>query len=279
MKRLIPLLIITAVFLAGFAVITYPFISDWINDSRQSRVVAAYHKKVETMSENDFSGLLEKAEAYNERLRGNKGRLVLTEEDRKEYESLLDFATGGVMGTIEIPQINVNLPIYHGTAEAVLQVGAGHMEGTSLPIGGKGTHTVITGHRGLPSSTLLTNLDRLKTGDVFSLKVLNRTLYYQVDQILIVEPEDVSALGIDPNMDYCTLITCTPYGINTHRMLVRGHRVEGTGEELGDTFSVTNEGIKMDVVPFMIIAVTIALVISIICITVKMIRQRKRRFR
>ena len=153
-----------------------------------------------------------------------------SEEDLAEYEALLNIAGSGVMGYIEIPELKVSLPVYHGVDEGVLQIAVGHIPGTSLPTGGKGTHRVLSGHRGLPSAKLFTNLDQLREGDIFMLRILDETLTYEVDQILIVEPHEVEALAIDPNEDYCTLVTCTPYGINTHRLLVRGHRVENQAE-------------------------------------------------
>ena len=177
---------------------------------------------------------------YNEKLRKNPDRYVMTEEDRKEYDSLLNVSDTGIMCYIDIPAIDCSLPIYHGTDDAVLQNAVGHLEGSSLPVGGEGTHCVISGHRGLPSARLFTDLDKLKEGDVFLLQVLERTLTYEVDQIVVVEPEDMSQLEIVEGEDLCTLVTCTPYGINTHRLLVRGHRIPNREEdrkEKGSDFS------------------------------------------
>jgi len=213
-------------FFAGLTVFLYPIVSDYINSRRQTRVVFTYLEEIEEMNYTYIAEMLEVARAYNETLRTRHNRFVFSDEERAEYRALLDVAGRGVIGILEIDLINVMLPIYHGTDESVLQIGAGHLEGSSLPVGGEGTHAVITGHRGLPSSTLLTRLDRLAVGDTFSLHVLNEVLIYQVNQILIVTPDDTAALNIVPGMDYCTLITCTPYGINSHRMLVRGIRVE-----------------------------------------------------
>lgn len=170
--------------------------------------------------------MLESARAYNEELATCDYRWRLTDEQKADYEAQLDVTGEGVMGYVDIPKIDVELPIYHGTSEAVLTVGVGHIEGSSLPVGGVGTHAVISGHRGLPSATLFTDIDQLAEGDVFYLRVLDEVLAYEVDQILTVEPDDLSALAIEEDKDLCTLVTCTPYGINTHRLLVRGHRTE-----------------------------------------------------
>jgi len=233
-------------FLAGLCVLLYPYVSSYLNSLRQSRVVSQYQRAVSNMSEEDFSAFLKAANAYNGELLKKGDRFKLSEEELEEYNTLLNITGSGVMGTLEIDKINVNLPIYHGTNEAVLQIGAGHFEGTSLPVGGPSTHTVITGHRGLPSSTLLTRLDRMEEGDTFILRILNMTLTYEVDRILVVEPDDVSALGIEPDMDYCTLVTCTPYGINSHRMLVRGHRVTNTPSEPSGSGAYSPESMVSD---------------------------------
>jgi len=219
-------IIIGLAFLVGLSVFLYPTVASYYNSFTQSRVVARYYEDVGKLNVQDFSELFAEARAYNEKLAKKSDRFNLTAADLDEYHSLLNFATGGVMGTLIIRSINVKLPVYHGTSEGVLQIGVGHLEGTSLPVGGIGTHAVLTGHRGLPSSILLTNMDRMKVGDTFILHILNEILTYKVDQIIIVEPHEMDALAIDPDKDYCTLITCTPYAINSHRMLVRGHRIE-----------------------------------------------------
>jgi sortase A len=213
-------------FLAGLAVFLYPVISDYINAQNQTRAVVTYHEAVYNLDDTSRNELWEAAHAYNAALRANANRFRLSESELAEYSRLLRVTGSGVMGTLEIPAIGVNLPIYHGTDRNVLQVGVGHLEGSSLPVGGLGSHAVVTGHRGLPSSTLLTDLDRLEIGDVFYLHVLTETLAYEVDQIRVVLPEDYSEMGIASDRDYCTLLTCTPYGINSHRLLVRGSRVE-----------------------------------------------------
>ena len=225
-KSRITTILLILIFLAGASLLLYPTVSDYWNSLHQSRAIAEYSKKVAEMKQEDYSQLLAAAQEYNRSLLEKEDRYKMSDEERAEYESLLDISGNGIMGYIEIPGIRVSLPLYHGTSEAVLQVAAGHIEGSSLPVGGKGTHCAISGHRGLPSAKLFTDLDKMKEGDTFSLKVLNETLTYQVDQILVVEPYDMDSLEIDPEQDYCTLVTCTPYGINTHRLLIRGHRIE-----------------------------------------------------
>ena len=213
------------VFLVGLSLMLYPVVSDYWNSFHQSRAIASYLETVNSLEQAEYDALLEEARAYNQSLVGHATRFTFSEEEEAVYLSMLG-STGGAVGYIEIPTIKVSLPIYLGTSEAVLQAGVGTMEGTSLPVGGESTHAVLTGHRGLPSATLFTDLDKLVEGDLFHVNILNETCTYEVDQILIVEPAEMDALDIEEGMDYCTLITCTPYGINTHRMLVRGHRVE-----------------------------------------------------
>ena len=207
------------------SVLLYPFVSNYINSRNQSRVVTRYLDEVTGLDGGNREELLNKAHEYNKTLRSKAYRFKFTQKDTAEYRSLLD--TGlGVMGILSIDKIDVHLPIYHGTDEGVLQIGIGHLQGTSLPVGGIGTHSFITGHRGLPSSTLLSNLDKMMEGDRFTLYILGETLTYQVDHIQVVEPDDTRSLRIEPDMDYCTLVTCTPYGKNTHRLLVRGRRTD-----------------------------------------------------
>lgn len=219
------------VLVVGFSLLLYPTVSDWWNSMHQSRAVASYTQKVSELDKVDYQNVWQAARDYNQTLNQKPNRFFMTDEDRVLYESVLNVAGNGVMGTIEIKKLNVNLPIYHGTNEAVLQVAIGHVEGSSLPTGDVGTHCVLSGHRGLPSAKLFTELDKMQVGDTFLLRVLDEVLTYEVDQILTVLPEEVEALAIDPLQDYCTLVTCTPYGINTHRMLVRGHRVETVVEK------------------------------------------------
>jgi len=234
MKKTIFTLVIVLVFLVGLSVMLYPYVADYFNSIRQSRVVAQYYRDLETLTQEDFSELFAVARVYNEKLIRKTNRFILTDEEIEEYQRLLNPFGNGIMGTLIIDAIDVRLPIYHGTDAGVLQIGAGHFEGTSLPIGGPGTHAVITGHRGLPTATLLTKLDRMAIGDTFVLDVLNETMTYMVDQILVVEPYEMDALVIEAGKDMCTLITCTPYGINSHRMLVRGQRTANAEQTGGD---------------------------------------------
>lgn len=215
---------------AGIFLLLYPTVSDRWNRHHQSVAVAAYQETVGRMDEATYEEMLAKARAYNAGLLQNPDRWQPDEQELADYASLLDVSGTGVMATVEIPSIHVNLPVYHGVDEAVLQVAVGHIPGTSLPIGGESTHAVLSGHRGLPSAQLFTRLDELTEGDIFQIHVLNETLTYSVDQIHIVEPEDLTWLQIEPGQDLCTLVTCTPYGVNTHRLLVRGHRVENPDE-------------------------------------------------
>lgn len=231
------------VLLVAFSVLVYPSISTWLNEKNSSRAVASYDENVAKLQEEERCRMLEDAREYNQRLVGSTALLdpfaqeetgevpeadaakEARDKEREEYQSLLNTDVLGTMGYVEIPCIDVRLPIYHGTKEAVLQVGIGHLQGTSLPVGGESTHTVLTGHRGLPSKKLFTDLNLVKEGDVFFIKVLGETLAYEVDQILTVLPEETKELGVQEGKDLATLITCTPYSVNTHRLLVRGHRI------------------------------------------------------
>ena len=226
MKKHLASIAIILSFALGLALLLYPYIADRFNAHSQSRAVASHRNAVRKMDSQDLTEYWEAARNYNKELLSKESRFVFSDEDRSEYQSLLNASGSGIMGILEIAAIGVRLPIYHGTSEAVLQLGIGHFEGSSLPVGGSGTHCAVTGHRGLPASTLLTKLDRVVPGDTFALQILDEYLWYQVDQINVVSPEDLSNLEIDPNMDYCTIITCTPYGINSQRLLVRGIRVD-----------------------------------------------------
>ena len=236
MKKHLSTILLVGVFLLGLGILLYPSVSDYWNSMHQTRAIGAYEDTLSNMTQKDYSEYFAQADAYNAALASLPtpltGYEVLdTLEEVPKYRDVLDVNGMGIMGYIDIDEIGVELPIYHGTDPSVLNVAVGHLEGTSLPVGGVGTHCVLSAHRGLPSARLFTDLDRLKVGDTFTLTVLNRLLTYQVDQVLIVEPEQVEALAIDPNEDYCTLVTCTPYGINTHRLLVRGRRVENAEEK------------------------------------------------
>lgn len=223
-------LILYLILFAGLCLLLYPSVSNWWNSFHQSRAIASYVQTVENTSAEEQAAMLEAARAYNARLAAGETSFLLDEEQDAEYRSLLDPSGTGVMGYIRIPVINVDLPIYHTVEDVVLQIAVGHIPGSSLPVGGADTHCLLSGHRGLPSARLFTDLNQLQAGDVFMFNILGETLTYQVDQIRIVLPEEVDQLSIVKGKDYCTLITCTPYGINTHRILVRGHRVDNLSE-------------------------------------------------
>ena len=229
-KRIIATVLMILVFLAGLGIVLYPYISDYVNSKHASRVMVSYDDTVKDIAPEDFSKYFEVAEDYNERLRQNPN--PFSEESRTEgYEEALNVDESGIMGYIEIPKISVKLPFYHGTSGAVLNEAVGHLEGSTLPIGGPSTHAVLSAHRGLPNAKLFTDIPELGEGDIFILNVLDRKMTYQVDQILTVLPTELDALKIEDGQDYVTLMTCTPYGINSHRLLVRGHRIENLPEE------------------------------------------------
>ena len=244
MKKHLSTILLIAVFLIGLSLLLYPSVSDYWNSFHQSRAIAGYSRQVAQLEGESCDRLWQAAEAYNRALRSRQNVYRLTQEQQAEYESLLNLSGTGIMGSIEIPAIECTLPIYHGTGEAVLQNAVGHLEWSSLPVGGQSTHCVLSGHRGLPSAKLFTNLDRLALGDTFRLRILDEVLTYEVDQLLTVEPQETAALQIVPGQDYCTLVTCTPYGINTHRLLVRGHRVDTQPE--AETIRVTADAIPIE---------------------------------
>jgi len=225
-------ILLYAVLLFGLCLMLYPTVSDYWNSMHQSRAIAIYNEAVSSIDDSAYAEMKLAAEAYNAELAAKPTNWTLSEEELMAYNSLLDITGTGVMGCIEVPKLHINLPIYHTTSDTVLQVAIGHLPGSSLPVGGLGTHTVLSGHRGLPSAKLFTDLDQLQPGDTFTLNVLGDILTYQVDQIRIVLPYELDELGIEEGQDYCTLVTCTPYGINTHRLLVRGIRIETPKEAI-----------------------------------------------
>jgi sortase A len=247
-RRILVIAGFAVIVLIGINVLFYPQLSNYINAKNGSRVIASYNDAVAQLDDTDYSAYLKAAQEYNTRLASKHASVQdafsVGEGDENhagEYWSLLDVDGDGVMGYIEIKEINISLPIYHGTDDAVLAAGAGHLQGSSLPVGGENTHTVISAHTGLPSAEYFTDIDQLKTGDTFVLHVLNETLTYQVDQILTVLPDEVDALGIVSGGDYATLVTCTPYGINDHRLLVRGKRIANLPEDSDSQQGQTNE--------------------------------------
>ena len=237
-------ILLIVVFIAGLSLLLYPTVSNYWNSLHQSRAITSYAESVSALNEEEYDAWWRSAEEYNRGIPDRPNPYVPSDEEAASYNDLLNVSGTGVMGYIEIPSIEVTLPIYHGTEDSVLQIAVGHLDWTSLPVGGESTHCVLSGHRGLPSAKLFTNLDKLAEGDVFMLRVLNEVLTYEVDQILIVEPENTDALQIAKGKDYCTLITCTPYGINTHRMLVRGHRIENTPEAV--TLRITADAVQIE---------------------------------
>lgn len=220
-------IILICMLFAGVVILLYPTVSNWWNERVMSRAVAVYDQTVSELTDDEYAACFEEAEAYNEALREIGSVTALSAPDLTEgYEETLDITGTGIMGYITIEKIGVQLPIYHGTESSVLAAGAGHLKGSSLPVGGEGTHSVISAHRGLPSAELFTNLDQLEVGDTFYITVLDRVFTYEVDLITIVLPNEMQNLYMEEGEDYCTLMTCTPYGINTHRLLVRGHRAD-----------------------------------------------------
>ncbi len=223
--------ILVVILLAGVCILLYPSVSDWWNSMHATRAIAGYVTAVEDLSGEEKERMLEAARRYNAALADGVD-YDLTEEEYAEYLSLLDIGGTGIMGYVMISAIGVNLPVYHSVDEAVLQIAVGHIPGSSLPVGGERSHSVLSGHRGLPSAKLFSDLDQMQEGDVFTLNVMDQTITYMVDQIRIVLPEETDDLAIQAGKDYCTLVTCTPYGINTHRMLVRGRRIENIAGEV-----------------------------------------------
>ena len=270
MKKHLSNIILVLILLTGVSLLLYPTVSDYWNSFHQSRAIASYTDAVASMDDEEYEKMWEQASSYNLALWYKPNRFSLSEEDWAEYESLLNISGNGIMGYITIPYIDVKLPIYHGVGEAVLQVAIGHLEISSLPVGGEGTHCVLSGHRGLPSAKLFTNLDKLKEGDIFTLQVLDEVLTYEVDQIRIVLPEIANELDLIEGEDYCTLVTCTPYGVNTHRLLVRGHRIEN----LRGPLRVTADAIKLD---SKLVAPIVAAPILMILLLWLLIHYRKRK--
>lgn len=274
MKNHLSTLLLVAVFLVGVCLLLYPTISDQWNAQHQTRAIGAYENTLSTMTQKDYSQYFEAADVYNTALQGLHFALADYRglgQEAGDYHTLLNVDGTGIMGYIDIDCIGVELPIYHGTDPNVLSVAVGHLEGSSLPVGGQGTHCVLSAHRGLPSARLFTDLDRVKVGDTFTITVLNRLLTYEVDQILIVEPEDVAALAIDPERDDCTLVTCTPYGINSHRLLVRGRRVENAKEK--PVIYVPADMVQIDP---LVVTPAVAAPMLLVLLIVLLIRYRKR---
>ena len=272
MRKHLSTIVLVILLLIGLSLLLYPTVSDYWNSFHQTRAIATYAENVAALDNASYDAIWDAARQYNRNLCSRSNGLLLSEEQKAEYERLLDVSGVGIMGYIEIPEIDVSLPIYHGAEDSVLQVAIGHLEWSSLPVGGQSTHCVLSGHRGLPSAKLFTNLDKLREGDTFLLRVLDEILTYEVDQILIVEPQDTAALEIVEGQDYCTLVTCTPYGINTHRMLVRGHRIDNIEEV--KTVRVTADAVQLE--PMLVAPVVAIPMLLILLILLLLPRHRKK---
>jgi len=263
-------ILLLVILLTGLSLLLYPSFSDWWNSRVQTRMIANYYDIVSSMEEADYSGFWERAREYNKQLVSRMNPYLLTDELREDYEGQLDPAGNGIMGYVEIPGIDVTLPIYHGTDDLILQVAIGHLEWTSLPVGGENNHCVISGHRGLPSARLFTDLDKVMVGDYFMLHILDQVLTYEVDQIRIVLPQETEDLLIQEGRDLCTLVTCTPYGVNSHRLLVRGHRVDNM--EDAQVVRVTGDAViieKLVVAPFVLLPILLVMLIWLLISTRK----------
>ena len=273
MKKNRSTIILILIFLVGLSVMLYPTVSDYINQKNQSRAVASYSEEVENLSDVDYQAYFDAADDYNRRLAETPDAFYRPEEV-SGYTDTLDVSGTGIMGYITISKIGVELPVYHGTSDGVLQVAAGHLEGSSLPVGGAGTHAVISAHRGLPSAKLFTNLDELEAGDTFTITVLDRVLTYEVDQISIVLPTETDLLQPVEGKDYVTLMTCTPYGINTHRLLVRGKRIENAENQ--KHIRVTADALRIEpIIVAPALAVPMLLVMLVVMLAVPHLRKRK----
>ena len=271
-KNLSTILLVLALII-GLCLLLYPTVSDYWNSFHQSRAIATYAEQIAQIDNTHYIELLQGAEAYNAALaRQEKANWVLSEEELEAYNTTLDVSGAGIMCSLEIPKLKCKLAVYHGVDEGVLQIAVGHIPGSSLPVGGESTHCVLSGHRGLPSARLLTDLDKLVVGDTFLINVLDEILTYEVDQILIVEPQELDALAIEEGKDYCTLVTCTPYGINTHRLLVRGHRVANAEEAV--QIRVTADALQIEPV---LVAPLVAVPMLLILLVRLLLSTRKKR--
>lgn len=263
-------IVLVLILLVGLSLLLYPSVSDYWNSFHSSRAISAYAEDVANLDEVQYEEMWSAARAYNRALAERSTNFALSDAQKEEYEKLLDISGVGIMGYLEIPELNMSLPIYHGTEESVLQIAAGHLEWSGLPVGGESSHCVISGHRGLPSAKLFTDLDKLQEGDVFVLRVLDEVLTYEVDQIRVVEPSQVSDLEIVEGSDLCTLVTCTPYGINTHRLLVRGHRIENIQES--QTIRVTSDAMQIEP---LIVAPIVATPVLLLLLVLLLLPKRK----
>lgn len=273
LKKHLVNMILFGIILVGIGLLAYPTFADWWNSFHQARAIQTYAKAVSNLDKEEYDRIIAEAEEYNRKLTEKGAIWNMTKEQLREYNKMLTIDESGIMGYIDIPKINVKLPIYHGINDEVLKVAIGHIEGTSLPVGGDGSHCVLSGHRGLPSARLFTDLDKVAEGDTWTLTVLDRTYTYECDQIRVVEPTDLSTLGMEPGKDYCTLVTCTPYGVNTHRLLVRGHRIANASGEA----NVIADAILIEsvyIAPFIAVPMLVVLIIEMLIVTGR--RRRKK---
>ncbi len=278
MKKVIVIVAVCVILAAGLGLILYPTLSDYYNRIHRSNAIVDYKEQINAFDDDMYSEMWEQAVRYNEQLYGMTKGVEPRREDRIEYEAVLNVTKDGMMGYIDIPKIKCHLPVYHGTDEGTLQSNAGHIETSSLPVGGKDTHCIISAHTGLPSAKLFTNLETMQIGDTFMLTTLGEILTYQVDQVLVVLPWETDALKIEPGEDYCTLLTCTPYGVNSHRLLVRGRRIPTTSIIEEEVF-VFQESQERDLkTPFIVacgIAAIIVLAVFALLIIKKMIKNNR----
>lgn len=272
MRKKSATVILLVIFVIGLSLLLYPAFSDWWNSFHQSRAIASYSELLENLDEEQYMEIWNNASSYNRSLAERTNGYLLSDEQKEAYDQLLNVGGNGIMGYIEIPIIDQRLPIYHGTSEGVLQIAIGHLEWSSLPVGGESSHTVLSGHRGLPSARLFTDLDKVVIGDVFMLRILDEVLTYQVDQILIVDPDDTESLMIEEGQDLCTLVTCTPYGINTHRLLVRGHRIETVDDA---PVRITSDALQIE--PIAVAPVVASPMILVLLIILMFPRKKKKK--
>lgn len=272
MKKHLSTILLFAVLLIGLSLLLYPSFSDWWNSFHQSQAVTTYVEQVASIDDSEYDAIWNEAWEYNQSLLERPNHYLLSDEQTAHYQQLLNIGGNGIMGYIEVPKIGVTLPIYHGTDESVLQVAIGHLEWSSLPVGGESSHCVVSGHRGLPSAKLFTDLDKMEIGDTFLLYVLDEVLTYEVDQIRIVEPHETQELLITEGQDLCTLFTCTPYGINSHRILVRGHRIETVKE--AKVLRVTADAMLID--PIFIAPVVAAPILLVLLIALFIPKKKKK---
>lgn len=270
MKKQLPTIVLILIFCAGLFLLLYPTVSNYWNEMHQTQVIGRYDEEVAQIGDSRRDDLWNAALEYNAKLAERGNVWVLSDEQREDYYSQLGLA-GGIISYIEIPEIDCELPIYHGTDDEVLRVGVGHLEGSSLPTGGENSHCVLFGHRGMPSAQMFTRLDQMEVGDIFILRTLNETLTYEVEQIRIVLPEEMEELVIQKGRDLCTLVTCTPYGVNSHRLLLRGHRIENLEEN--QIVSVTADARQVD--PLLVMPVVAVLLLLVLLIVFLSIRKRK----